>query len=602
MFVRQQKIPSVSNRRDYIAREGKYQETAEHLLLFQDEFKDWEKLAEFESAQPRFTNQARELIIALPNEMANLSQDQLRDAVHRMVIKTEINEQPHAWAVHWNDAKTNLHLHLLFSERKPIEAEREPKRYRQDIWAKADGTMAHKKVDRHHIMHRKGDIQRDKNGEIKYKPAEISGFSEKDKKFKSKAWSESVKTSVHNALQELGYTVSSYNHDSPYLHEYHEGKGKNQTIKEIKLRNTDIREYNMVIDLLKKADAPQEHLKEIKRQALVAVQEPEIFTLFPTIIKMRDYLTEIKELKRSQALAPAQAPPQKTYVILPKEVASYQEKKPSIIVRAFERVRAFFSDLFGKKTPALSSPERNKALSDGLVKEINDGRPKLTPEQSLGAIQRSISRAANERSERIRVAERREQKVVRREPTFDREASRTAETKFRTAIELGTQYRAVGQRIVGVRENIKNYFRTRQENRTERKRIKEFETRTSKRIEHFKSIANQPRVSIISSSRNDQSGIDDIKHPNEYADRFKQTIRGSTKYADNLKQGFAGEVDKANYFERAISRKDDKALAGKERKGEDILERGILSALHQLDKAGREIGRTIEEPDHDLER
>ncbi len=294
LFVSHQKIHNVVHRLDYLALEGKYQRAAKHLVLFHDEYRDWEKLAVFEKAQPRFANQAREIMIALPNEMANLSQDQLRDAVLQIVQKTSIDEQPHAWAVHWNEAKTNLHMYLLFSERQPLEAEREPKRYRQDIWAKADGTMALKKEDRHHIMHRKGDIQRDKNGNIKYKSAEKTCFSKKDRNFKSLAWLESVKTSIHEALQELGYTVSSYSHDSPFLHEYREGKvnnpANNPTYQEIKSRNTQIREYNALIEQLQKEGVSEERLKEYKREAVVAVQKPGANTLSPLLEKLRNDL------------------------------------------------------------------------------------------------------------------------------------------------------------------------------------------------------------------------------------------------------------------------------------------------------------------------
>lgn len=248
-FVRLQTIPNVIGRLDYIFRQGAFstKELSEQLVYFHDNFgaENWKKLANFEIAESERlnvkTNQARELIIALPNGM-NEKKD--AETQYKEIASTLASGQPYAFAVHWNKSKTNLHMHLLLSERQKLNISQEPKRYRQDIWAKEDGSRALKVEDRHHIMHRKGDIQYDKDGNIKYKSAENSGFSLKNKSMQKKSWLLEKKQDATKLLKDLGYEITSFDSKEGFLAEKHEGKGNSAYTQRIKRENAFIRSQN----------------------------------------------------------------------------------------------------------------------------------------------------------------------------------------------------------------------------------------------------------------------------------------------------------------------------------------------------------------------
>lgn len=248
-FSRVQKIYDVVGRLDYIARRNNYstKQLAEQLVYFHDDFgqDNWQKLADFETAESErrhiILRQARELIIALPNEMSSKTDAILQ---YKKIASTLADGQPYAFSVHWNESKTNLHMHLLMSERQKLDVDREPKRYRQDIWAKEDGSMAMKKEDRHHILHKKGDVQLDKDGNIKYKDAENSGFSEKNKDMIARAWVHIKQNQSAQLLTDLGYDVTVFDKKEGMLAEKHEGKGNNSYTQRIKRENLFIRSQN----------------------------------------------------------------------------------------------------------------------------------------------------------------------------------------------------------------------------------------------------------------------------------------------------------------------------------------------------------------------
>ena len=248
-FVRLQKIPNVAGRLDYIFRQGAFskKELSEQLVYFHDNFgaENWKKLADFENAESKRLNvkltQARELIIALPNGM-NEKKD--AETQYKQIASTLASGQPYAFAIHWNKSKTNLHMHLLLSERQKLDIAQEPKRYRQDIWAKEDGSRALKIEDRHHIMHHKGDIQYDKDGKIKYKNAENSGFSLKTKDMQKKSWLFEKKQEAVNLLKNLGYDITVFDEKEGFLAEKHEGKGTSKYTQRIKRENNFIRSQN----------------------------------------------------------------------------------------------------------------------------------------------------------------------------------------------------------------------------------------------------------------------------------------------------------------------------------------------------------------------
>lgn len=335
-FVRLQKIPTVVGRLDYIFRQGAFskKELQEQLVYFHDNFgaENWKKLANFEAAESKRLNvkltQARELIIALPNCMKDAKD---AESLYKKIADNLASGQPYAFAVHWNKSKTNLHMHLLLSERQKLNISQEPKRYRQDIWAKEDGSRALKVEDRHHIMHRKGDIQYDKDGNIKYKSAENSGFSLKNKSMQKKSWLLEKKQEATKLLKDLGYEITSFDSKEGFLAEKHEGKGNSEYTQRIKRENAFIRSQNIerakTISRYKKqyATAKTEFL-EFKKDLSSAVKSAEELE---------------KDFRQSESICT-------TYDKLPETAvfrnskAKYNKQYPKII-RAYLNLAKFFA-------------------------------------------------------------------------------------------------------------------------------------------------------------------------------------------------------------------------------------------------------------------
>jgi hypothetical protein len=131
--------------------------------------------------------------------------------------------------VHWNKNNTNLHTHIIFSERQKSQ---DMGFYDRDIYLTDDGKVARRKADRakdsdgkeKSPIHKKGDLKGD--------------FTAKDTRYKQKAWVQSMKNAVKQELERFGAVIEP---PDP-LHEYHEGKGSEAP--KIAVKNAVIREMN----------------------------------------------------------------------------------------------------------------------------------------------------------------------------------------------------------------------------------------------------------------------------------------------------------------------------------------------------------------------
>ena len=266
-------------RLDYITRqkEGSHQED---LIFCEDKFgrENWGKLAEFETAESERLNaklnQARELIIALPNDMQSQNAATIKKQCSFLAEKL-VGTQPYAFAVHQNAKNNNLHMHLLFSERQPTTAEREPKIYRQDYYKdRLTGRVCSKNAPNAYLYAKKGDVQRDKDGNIKYKDLENTGFSIKNKHYKSKQWTKSVFESVQTVLTSLGYPVTSHDPKGLYLPQKHVGKAKTPYTARLTAENKAIRVYNAkMAEVVKITPADQQHLYAIKGEMVEGLKQ-----------------------------------------------------------------------------------------------------------------------------------------------------------------------------------------------------------------------------------------------------------------------------------------------------------------------------------------
>lgn len=218
-FVRMSKLTDIVGRADYISNEKRQ----EHIVI-ERSYADWKPYQEYERSHQKTNkanNEGRELIIALPNEWQNLSEIELTYRMNMLAQKVLPKKYDYQWAIHLNKKETNLHAHLIFSERS--RSFFSVSKWDRDIYLTNDGKVARRKADRavdengnvKPPVHRKGDPKSDGNVQ----------FTAKDTKYKSIKWLEQVKQDVVEFYKEYGVSIDKQG----LLHQYHEGKGSEAT-------------------------------------------------------------------------------------------------------------------------------------------------------------------------------------------------------------------------------------------------------------------------------------------------------------------------------------------------------------------------------------
>ena len=129
-------------------------------------------------------NEALEVQINLPNELKD-NLEAIKEICDELAARIVGQGHDMEYGVHWNKSEKSLHCHLLFSERENA-TELVPKLYKRDIWYdKNTHRMAKAGAENAELIHRKGEIQRDEDGNIKY---DTDVFKAKDTKFKATRW------------------------------------------------------------------------------------------------------------------------------------------------------------------------------------------------------------------------------------------------------------------------------------------------------------------------------------------------------------------------------------------------------------------------------
>jgi len=162
IYARETKLKNVVGRSDYINNQERQEE-----IVFQKSFmeNDWNDYVKYEKEHQKTNHeniQARETVIALPNELSE----------HIEVLEKVCDDLGHnlygfnrdfEYAVHWNESHTNLHAHFIYSERERNQ-ERIAKVYKRDMWydietnkmAKANAENAKKSHKEHlKIIHQR---------------------------------------------------------------------------------------------------------------------------------------------------------------------------------------------------------------------------------------------------------------------------------------------------------------------------------------------------------------------------------------------------------------------------------------------------------------
>ena len=241
-FARQTKLKNVVGRSQYISDNQRQ----EHIVLHSQEnmIHSWNEYADYEKQNKKNKEeniQGREIIIALPNEL-----DQDREKLKEIVDDYSFNllgeNRDFEYAVHWNKEKTNLHAHIIYSERE--RQKKEPKRYKRDYYYNyEEGKMSSKKDPNAVITKHKGDIKYDKEGEIEY----TDQFSKKDTQFKSIEYNEKIKEQLAEILNKHDFKSRVFDNriELPQAKLY---KGASKDYKDkVSQSNKARREYNKEI-------------------------------------------------------------------------------------------------------------------------------------------------------------------------------------------------------------------------------------------------------------------------------------------------------------------------------------------------------------------
>ena len=239
-FVRVVKLTNIGGRADYISNPDRQ----EYIVIVSSSI-DWDPYQEFERSHQKTNtpnNEGREVIIALPNEWDKLPSADLQNKVNTLAEIAAGKSTDLQWAVHWNKDKTNLHLHVIFSERQKTQ---DAGTYDRDVYLTDEGKVARSKKDR-----AKDDFGEDKPP-VHYKGEDKGGFTAKDTRYKEKKWIPEMKQAVKEEMTRQGVSIDERNP----LSQFHQGKGKESFL--IAQKNAVIRENNERLGVLTSHDPVQ---------------------------------------------------------------------------------------------------------------------------------------------------------------------------------------------------------------------------------------------------------------------------------------------------------------------------------------------------------
>lgn len=250
-YCRITKITNAVGRADYISNEKRQEDI---VAKSKDEV-DWKELHQFEHENRRSmvqNNDARELIIALPNEWGGGRVEEIEKRCDELAEELIPDGYEKQWAVHWNQSHTNLHMHLMFAERQRLEYD--CRRWDRDIWIDANGKVARRSADRVTLLHKKGS-PKDKLYDVK------------NPRFKTKSWLRETRDKVKEFLASYMIRID----DPNPLHQIHVGKGKDAPRRE--MANDIIRAANEEIRMKHLYGATAAEINHLKQIALTTAKK-----------------------------------------------------------------------------------------------------------------------------------------------------------------------------------------------------------------------------------------------------------------------------------------------------------------------------------------
>ena len=267
-FIRQSKLSNVAGRIDYISnpKRQEYLYATYQTEGATPEF--WKNLARENQLDFKASGSAgkciegREFIIALPESFVQYRAD---DVVR---LFTESFHKRYgvecSAALHHNKAKTNYHIHLVFSERKMLE-QPEVKIATRNMFYDEQGKHRRTKKE---VLDEQGNLRAGCSIIPKGEVYESHIFTKKDEWFKNKAFTKEVKElftdTINRYVKEESEKLSVFQQGGVYLATKKIGKN-NPKAEEIKADNAARQEWNRTVDVALVEGVPEEKILEVKR-------------------------------------------------------------------------------------------------------------------------------------------------------------------------------------------------------------------------------------------------------------------------------------------------------------------------------------------------
>ena len=266
-FIEMAKLHDLSGRITYISSHAK-QEHLYEVYATEPDRAFWRELAKCnqEEFEKSGTNgkciEARELMIALPESFINHDHDEL---LKRMVdgFKDRYGVECFA-ALHHNKRKTNLHIHMIFAERKRLD-QPEEKTATRNMFYDEQGRHVRTKKE---ILDGDGSIRRGckiiKKGEV----YERKIFTVKDGRFKQESFLDEAKVFYTDLINQMVLDdkdrLSIFDKNGPYLSTKKVGKN-NPKAAQIKADNEIRMEWNRAVDRAVVSGVSETEVVELKK-------------------------------------------------------------------------------------------------------------------------------------------------------------------------------------------------------------------------------------------------------------------------------------------------------------------------------------------------
>ena len=307
-FIQMSKLSNVRGRITYISSHAKQENL--YAVYETTERSFWKELAlcnryAFQkSGTEGKCIEARELIIALPEDLAQYEPEYVLEQFTKH-FKYRYGVECIS-ALHHNKAKTNYHIHLIFSERKLLD---EPviKTAARSMFYDEKGKRVRTKKE---ILDENGNICKKcrvvKKGEVYEKML----FTIKDKRFKQEGFLEEVKQDftafINTFVFDEKKKLAVFDKHSPYLATKKIGKN-NPREEQIKTDNWARTEWNRTVDRALVEGISREEVLQVKREEITEkVQESfrrwgnRSWFFFSIVTHAVDVLTALIEKAREQ--------------------------------------------------------------------------------------------------------------------------------------------------------------------------------------------------------------------------------------------------------------------------------------------------------------